>query len=67
MFVLNADEPLDWWPIRHALQYFPQGGVFVVCVSDGTGPAPARACPSVPCLGPCGFKGGGGGRRTIGI
>ncbi|KAJ1494874.1 hypothetical protein T484DRAFT_1764448 [Baffinella frigidus] len=36
VFVLNADEPLDWWPIRHALQYFPPGGVFVVCVSDGT-------------------------------
>uniref|UniRef100_A0A7S0HRX6 Uncharacterized protein n=1 Tax=Hanusia phi TaxID=3032 RepID=A0A7S0HRX6_9CRYP len=36
VFVVNADEGFDWWPVRQALQYLPEGSVFLVVVSDGT-------------------------------
>lgn len=35
IFLVNADEPFDWWPVQQALQYFARESVFVVCVSDG--------------------------------
>lgn len=35
IFLVNADEAFDWWPVQQALQYFARESVFVVCVSDG--------------------------------
>mmetsp|Transcript_53094 Transcript_53094/g.125422 ORF Transcript_53094/g.125422 Transcript_53094/m.125422 type:complete len:761 (+) Transcript_53094:397-2679(+) len=40
IFIVNTDEPFDWWPVEQALQYLPPNSVFVVPVSDGTQDSP---------------------------
>ena len=35
IFVLNADDGLNWGPVKQAVQYLPEGSVFVICVTSG--------------------------------
>jgi hypothetical protein len=41
IFVLNVDEGLNWGPVKQALQYLPEGSVFIICVTSGNEDAEA--------------------------